>query len=447
MHSRLEETKKNIGVNAEYAFTLYNKEQKLKAGVHHSERTADYEQIYIHAGRNTAKPIDITSLVEFYDPANFESGAMSYHVVSFSNRPVDYYKGNQTIDAFYLMGEITPIAPLKIVGGARFEDAKTSVETVVTNFYDGDDVFNGEHTTTRPEKEWLPSITAIYSFTPALNFRAAYSENLVRADFRELTNGQYYDVANRMNVVSNKPLEQTNIKNYDLRLEWYPAYGEVVSLSAFYKEFDNPVEKVLIPLNDTKFYTSTINLDRSTMRGLELNFRKSFHFISSDLDDLWLSGNFALVDGTVEAKSDIWKIEPRNRTLQGLAPYNLNASLMYEGDRLGASASYTRAGRVLIYGGAEAHLDQYENPRNVLDLQVYARFLNKRLEVKFNASDILNEDIIVYSNSFYVDDESHTVKIGPNDNTALGLDYNDGDHVFSRIGKGVNLSLSATYKI
>jgi hypothetical protein len=33
------------------------------------------------------------------------------------------------------------------------------------------------------------------------------------------------------------------------------------------------------------------------------------------------------------------------------------------------------------------------------------------------------------------------------DNTALGLDYNKGDDIMSRIGKGVNLSLSATYKI
>jgi hypothetical protein len=33
------------------------------------------------------------------------------------------------------------------------------------------------------------------------------------------------------------------------------------------------------------------------------------------------------------------------------------------------------------------------------------------------------------------------------DNTALGMDYNEGDDVVSRIGKGVNLSLSATYKI
>lgn len=34
----------------------------------------------------------------------------------------------------------------------------------------------------------------------------------------------------------------------------------------------------------------------------------------------------------------------------------------------------------------------------MLDLQLSAQFLKERLEVKFNASDLLNQDIIVYRN-------------------------------------------------
>jgi hypothetical protein len=32
------------------------------------------------------------------------------------------------------------------------------------------------------------------------------------------------------------------------------------------------------------------------------------------------------------------------------------------------------------------------------------------------------------------------------DNTGLGMDYNEGDYALSRIGKGVNLSATVTYK-
>jgi hypothetical protein len=208
------------------------------------------------------------------------------------------------------------------------------------------------------------------------------------------------------------------------------------------------VEKVVRVKSDAQnFDLLTVNLNRSVMRGLELNFRKSFHFISRALDDLWIGGNFALVEGTVEAGSEIWHVAERERPLQGLAPYNLNASLLYEGDRFGASANYTRVGRTLIYGGEYDYLDQYENPRNVLDLQLYARFFNRRLEVKFNASDILNEDIIVYRNSSFADSGGVMTADGITyDNTALGMDYNEGDYALSRIGKGVNLSTTVTYK-
>jgi hypothetical protein len=85
----------------------------------------------------------------------------------------------------------------------------------------------------------------------------------------------------------------------------------------------------------------------------------------------------------------------------------------------------------------------------VLDLQLSARFLRKqRLEVKVNASDLLSEDVIVYRNCGYDQklgentepDKSYTGR------TALGMDYNEGDWVMSRFRKGINLSISASYK-
>jgi hypothetical protein len=100
-----------------------------------------------------------------------------------------------------------------------------------------------------------------------------------------------------------------------------------------------------------------------------------------------------------------------------------------------------------VYGGDYAKLDQYENPRNVLDLQFSARFLKQRLEVKFNVSDILNEDMIIYRNCDYDPTNDQTVDPGGyHDRTGLGMDYNEGDWVSSRTNKGVNYSFSVSYK-
>ena len=452
MHSRLDETKKNTGANAEYTFRLLNREQKLKAGFHHSKRDADYAQAYLHAFVDFTRPTpDGTSLHYLFDPANFDSGLLYYKFSGFSDRQADYYEGEQTIDAFYLMGEITPLKPLRIIGGIRLEDAVTKTMTVMQGYDSDYKLHINNSLITRSEKEWLPSVTAIYSITPSLNFRAAYSESLARPDFRELAYVEYYNVNDRLEMRVLKPLETSSTRNCDLRLEWYPALGEVVSVSAFYKDFHKPVEKVIrVKADMQNFELFTVNLDRAVIRGLELNFRKSFGFVAPPLKDLWLSGNFALIEGNVESEETFGGMEKksRNRPLQGLAPYNANAALAYEGARFGASVNYTRVGRTLVYCGVEEYSDQYENPRNVLDLQLSARFLKQRLEVKLNASDVLAEDIIIYQNMSFNDIGGVPPETGGlgYDNTGLGMDYNRGDYVMSRIGRGINLSATVTYK-
>ena len=92
-----------------------------------------------------------------------------------------------------------------------------------------------------------------------------------------------------------------------------------------------------------------------------------------------------------------------------------------------------------------AKYDQYEAPRNVLDLQISARFLNEKLEVKFNASDLLNEDIVVYRNC------GSEPGVDPGNDKSYAdltsdMNYNPGDWVMSRIKKGISLSLSVGYK-
>ena len=457
MHNRLDETKKNAAAAAEYSFRFLNREQKLKAGVHHSERRANYDQMYLHAFIDNAirqqYPADVTGLHRLYDPANFDSGLLYYKAGGFGH--ADYYEGEQTIDALYLMGEITPLKPLRIIGGIRLEDAETKTLTRVKGWrkVDGkDQFFSEDDIVTRPEQEWLPSVTAIFAITSGLNFRAAYSESLARPDFRELVHVEYFNVNDRVQVKNLKPLETSSSRNIDLRLEWYSSLGEVVSFSAFYKDFDKPVEKVMrITADAQTFELLTLNLDRAVMRGLELNFRKSFGFITPPLKNFWLSGNFTLMEGNINAVNEVYVIKARKRPLQGLAPYNANASLAYEGNRFGIAANYTRVGRTLLYGGYYECTDQYENPRNVLDLQLSARFFKQRLEVKLNASDVLNEDIIVYRNTGDTNIGGTEVPAGYQtghkyDNTSVGMDYNEGDYVMNRIGKGINLSIAVTYK-
>ena len=449
MYSNLEENKKNLAFNAEYSFEVGGNPQKVKAGYMGSFRRADYLQEYMKAqGQPYYDSSDVgLSIEEYFAPEHFgEDGFLQWHLSGVQYNSADYYEGKQNIHAAYLMGEFTFLRKLHLTGGVRMEDADTRTTTTWKYGSDlTDSVFINAKT------DWLPAVTLIYNITDKFNARFAYSKTLARPDFRELSRTSYYNVEDRVEVYNRGMLKQSFTNNYDIRLEWYPQPGEVISLSGFIKKFKNPVEMLTVMSADQQnFRMYSVNLDEATVKGIELNVRKSLGFIapSSFMEDIWFNGNATLIKGDVDYAAIRNEENIRRRPLMGLAPYTVNAGLSYQGNIFGASLNYGRYGRKLIMAGDYKKYDQYENPRDELDLQISARLLKERMEIKFNASDLLQQDVVVYRNcSWNINYDNNTEPDGAyTDLTALGMNYNPGDWVMSRTRKGVSLSLSVSYK-
>jgi TonB-dependent receptor len=423
MYSKLEESKKNIGANLEYSFKLNNNSQKLKAGYLGSFREASYRQLYLRGNRIGSNELLGLSLHDYYAPQYFAEGIQSYFLSGTTQGGGNFYNGNQDVHAAYLMGDFSFFNKLHLIGGVRMENEHTYAVS--------------EDSVTVDKVNWLPSVTAVYNLTDKINIRAAYSQTLARPDFRELSTCSYYNVEDRMTCFVAKALDQTETRNYDFRFEWYPQAGELVSFSLFYKQFSNPVENIAYLMQDGQNYMlKTVNLDKFDLKGAEFSFRKSFGFIAPALKDVFLSGNAVYQKGDIRYSE--WEVS-RVRPLQGLSPYSINGGLTYQGARVGASVNYSRVGRKLMLGGEYAKTDEYENPRDVIDIQLSALFLNKKLEVKANISDLLAQDVITYRNCAY---KNYTIE----DRTDLGLDYNPSDWLLNRIKKGSSYSLSISYK-
>ncbi|MBP2644182.1 MAG: Outer rane receptor protein, mostly Fe transport [Firmicutes bacterium] len=440
MYSDLDESKKNIGGDLEFPFTIAGNPQKLKGGYRGTFRTSDYSQQYLRqmngTGNSTSTISDVSTAEGLYSSQNFANGWLYYNSAGVAANSIDHYNGTQTIHAGYLMGEFTFIQKLHLMGGFRLEKAKTVVKTAATEQVDKND-------------NWLPSLTAIYNITNKINFRAAYSKTVIRPEFRELSPCIYYSVEERMEVLSSK-LVQTSSENIDLRLEWYPQAGEVISFSAFHKEYRKPVESV------TQYWAGNlssylVNLDSSTAQGLEFNMRKSFGFITPILQNVYLTTNAMVMKSNV--KYDLANIvnvtstfdKDRERPLQGLAPWVMNAGLDYQGKIVGASINYNKKGRTLVHAGYFKKYDEFENPRDVLDLQLSVRLMQQRLELKLNAGDLLNQAFIVYNNSGYKTSGDEPDKLFE-DRTALGMNYNSGDWTLSKTKRGITFSFAASYK-
>ncbi len=472
MYSDLKEKKKNIGLNLEHPFVVRGNKQTVKAGYMGTFRTSDYEQQYLHAmppdvrdqaswseeAQKAWDELDASNpnLSDLYDPKNFTSQAIHYVPSGLSGSfAADFYEGKQHIHAAYLMGEFTFLRKLHLTAGVRMENAETKV---FTTFYDPDLSKTLDSLVTVKKTDWLPAVTMVYNVTDQINARLAYSRTIARPDFRELTPCDYYNVDDRLEVTSRGGLKQSHADNFDFRLEWYPQAGEVVSVSAFYKNFKDPIEMVTRQTMDLKYVLHPFNIDDATVKGIEMNLRKSLAFIApgSFLKDVYISGNATFLKGKVTYNLERLKNElfggdgevttqDRRRPLQGLSPYMVNAGLVYQGKTFGAALNYGRNGRKLLFAGESERYDQYEASRDVLDLQISARFLKEKLEVKFNAGDLLNQDVITYRNCGYQKGNSDNDKEAYADLTS-DMNYNQGDWVLSRIKKGVSLSLSVGYK-
>jgi outer membrane receptor protein involved in Fe transport len=205
-------------------------------------------------------------------------------------RRTDHYDASLDIPAGYAMVDLPITERLRLVGGARVE---YSNQKVVTS-----DLFDPTLpaiTTELENTDLLPGLNLVYQLNPDMNLRAAYSRTVNRPEFRELAPFEFTDVVGGRSVVGNPNLERALIDNADLRWEWFPAGGsadaEVVAVSAFYKSFTDPIERVV---EATAFFrTSYTNAESARNFGLELEARKA-------LGRSWLLGvNYTFVDSKV----------------------------------------------------------------------------------------------------------------------------------------------------
>ncbi|HEX8677887.1 MAG TPA: TonB-dependent receptor, partial [Segetibacter sp.] len=210
-------------------------------------------------------------------------------------------------------------------------------------------------------------------------------------EFRELATYETYDYENYISVLGNPDLVRAKNTNADLKYEWFPTAGEILSASLFYKHFDKPIEQV--NLGNDKFSYS--NADHATAYGIELEARKKLDFINNALfNRLTAYANAAYIKGGVTF-GGISSSNP----LQGQSPYLVNGGLTYSSGKEDflVNALYNKIGpRLRFRSILGAGLNIYEKPRDMFDVQVTKKLSKNKFEVKLTISDILAQPFSWY---------------------------------------------------
>lgn len=292
--------------------------------------------------------------------------------------PGDNYTADDRTLAGYAMLTV-PIGALEAVVGARVEDYSLDLRTR-----------SGSLAESLESTDVLPAANLTLRLGDAMNLRAAASRTLDRPEFRELAPFQFTEAASLRQIFGNPSLEIAEVTNADLRWEWFPRSGEVIALSGFFKDFDQPIEQVFIATAGTAY--SYQNAESGRLFGAELGIRKRLDFIAGWLERLTFDGNVAVIASEVGVRTG-GIFDPTNltRDLEGQSPYTVNASLTYRHPEGGPQAGvyFNVFGERIVAAGGSGVPDIVEQPRPVLDLTL-KQPLWSHLELKLKAENLLD---------------------------------------------------------
>ena len=393
--TRLDEHIFSVGVNDKHSFKFGEWEPELQVGGYGEYRTRKYETRAFYYQWNPSantlpadfQHINITELLSNgqYMGAN---GLYMFEQQQMRNN----YRGHNTLGAAYLTTSL-PFGKLGIHAGVRFEHNDMEL---ISNTRDYEKSEMSRHYRTN---DLFPSVNATYKINDKHQVRLSYGRSINRPEFREVSPSVFYDFDLASDVMGNTELKSCYVDNVDLRYEFYPSRGEIISLAAFYKNFDSPIEWTYTVAGGTNLIYSYKNAKSAANYGVELDIRKDLSFIG--LRNFSWSFNGALIKSKVRFEKGS---KEEDRPMQGQSPYLINTGLFYknEGHKLDVALLYNRIGKRIIgvgrSEGSSASDDNarvphsYEMPRNTIDLSVGKKW-GSHWEVKFNIRDLLAEKV------------------------------------------------------
>jgi len=292
------------------------------------------------------------------------------------------YSAEDRLVAGYAMVDYAVTERWSVIAGARFEQSDVRVDAFPTV---------GAAIRTNPTfNDVLPSLAVTYRMTQNQNLRFAASQTLSRPEYRELAPIQYREVIGFDNVLGNADLVRTLVQNADLRWEWYPTSAEILSVSLFAKQFQDPIERVYLGTSGTRI-VSFQNADAAQNYGVEFELRKDLGSFGELFDPLTFFSNVTVMQSRIQLDGSRASITRADRPMVGQSPYVINTGLTYTGRQSGVSATllFNRVGRRIQDAGEAPLPDVYEESRNVMDLSLRFPIL-ERVGLKVDARNLLD---------------------------------------------------------
>ena len=293
------------------------------------------------------------------------------------------YNADDKLAAGFAMAELGLTERLRVVTGARYERDNLQVGAQST--------LGSPVRSSRVWQDVLPSVAMNVKLSDYQALRLSLTRTLARPEYRELSPIKSRDVLNGDDLEGNPNLQRTRIGNADLRWEWYPDVGEVISAGLFAKHFDRPIERVYKNAGAQRF-VAFVNAEKAVNYGVEFEVRKGLGFIAQPLRTVTAFSNLTIMSSEITL-GDSARAASTNptRRMVGQAPYVVNLGLTYSTatGRASATVLFNRVGERIDAAGDLPLPDVLDRARNVLDVSFRFPIVGA-LQGRFDARNLLD---------------------------------------------------------
>jgi len=381
--SALAEDNTEARLNYQLNFSALGREHFVKVGGLHreTERTSDSRVFGITSTRATNAIRELPP-EQLFDGRFTGAADSMFSLIALAQG--GSYGARDRLSAGYVMIEVGLTDRIRLITGARYESDRLFVDAISTL---------GQPVNSRNQwNDVLPSAALNVSLTEFQNLRLSVSRTLARPEYRELVPIKSRDVLNGDDLEGNPDLQLTRIDNLDLRWEWYPGSGEVLSVGFFAKRFDQPIERVYRAAGASSRFIAFVNAESAENFGVEFEARKSLAFIGALFEPITLFSNLTLMHSEIDLGANQSAATNPRRRMVGQAPYVLNLGLAYTSASGSTSATvlFNRVGDRIEAAGDVPLPDVVQQTRNVLDFSLRFPVLGS-LSGRFDAKNLLDE--------------------------------------------------------
>ncbi len=360
-------------VNGKLPFEQWSGEKGFfKLGLFRDQTTRRFNQ---DSFSNTRLSGDISWAAEwdqYWSDVFYQQGLANPNAEQYQMHETFYdvdYVGQQEISAWYYMVDLPLASFFKVTGGTRYESTAMRIDFDAEKdvlWYDFENSaltsFRNNPPPNNPidRDDVLPSLGFELKASDTITFRGNYSETIARPTFKEFSPIAQFEYVGGDVFIGNSTLTMSSLKNYDLRADWSPYPGGLVSLSWFKKNIKDPIEYTQKSADNVGIYTSSVNYPEGRLDGYEFEVRQHLGQFFNPFDGLSVGGNLTLISSEVTMPEDEvdryyqnnYGFVETSRDMLNAPEYLYNLYTTYDIDKTGTKLGlfYTVKGDTLVAG-------------------------------------------------------------------------------------------------